>query len=589
MKKEKSKFRKGKKFTKSFGKKADGKFVKGKTVEPIVEENTEKTGHLHEPVLKKEVIEFLNLKDKKLVLDLTLGMGGHSKLILEQLPKSGKVIGFDADPAHLEIAKENLKDYEKRVTFVNSNFENVGEELKKLKVKGVDAVLLDLGIASPHVDNAVRGFSFLREGPLDMRFSPDQRLTAGEIINKYSDKELIRIFREFGEEFRAKRVVEAIVNARRIKPIDTTIELADLVERVLGRFSHIHPATRIFQALRIEVNRELDVLQSVLSQVVPYMNPGARLVVISYHSLEDRIVKMFFKNMARDYINLPDDDITRKLDPQLSILTKKPIVPTAKELEFNPRSRSAKLRVAEKIGELNVLSSENFPEVSTVTAFEVEEGEESDVVKGEGGKKGKKGKKVISKIEEKAPSDNKKVIKKSNSNNKKEMKDSNKKNEKVSLKKSSDKKVAKSSKVVPVSNKKTAVPVVKKSSASKKSEKSLETKKGAEKKVLKKTVLKKSVGKNLAAKQVSEKKVATAVKSGSKVKGNSKGKGSSKGQATLKKVESKKVSKKNENKKNSEKGTVAMSSSNEKKVALLKRPSAVMGAVNKIKSIFKRK
>jgi len=313
------------------------------------EAKTKKAEYQHVSVLKDEVLEFLNLKGKRNIVDLTLGLGGHSKSILEIIPKSGKVIGFDLDKDHLQVAKKKLKEFGDRLITVNANFETLAENLKKLKIKAVDAILLDLGIASPHVDIGERGFSFMRAGPLDMRFDLKSDLTAADVVNKYSEKQLIKVFQEYGEEPRARKIAVAIVKARKEKSFKTTLQLADFIEKIMKREGRIHPATRIFQALRIEVNRELEVLNSVLEQATDVLKSGGRLVVISYHSLEDRIVKNFFRENTRDYVNLPGEMTTTKLIPRLKIITKKPLVPGEKELQVNPRSRSAKLRVAEKI------------------------------------------------------------------------------------------------------------------------------------------------------------------------------------------------------------------------------------------------
>ena len=304
---------------------------------------------VHKSVMMKEVLENLDLAKRKVVVDCTLGLGGHAKEMLGLMPKNGKLIGFDSDNDHLKLAKKTLKDFKENVVFVNANFSTLAENLEKLKIKGVDAILFDLGLASPHVDNGERGFSFLRKGPLDMRFNIADQLTAAEVINKYSEKELIRIFKDYGEEYRARKIAMAITLARKTRPFKSTLELADFIERLLGRQGHIHPATRIFQALRIEVNHELDVLVSALTQAVEVLKPGGRIVVISYHSLEDRIVKMFFKDNSRDWINLPNEMTTTHLIPKLKTITKKPMEPSEAEVKENSRSRSAKLRVAEKI------------------------------------------------------------------------------------------------------------------------------------------------------------------------------------------------------------------------------------------------
>lgn len=303
----------------------------------------------HKPVMMKEVLENLDLANRKIVVDCTVGLGGHSKAMLSLMPSNGKLVGFDLDSSHLDVARQVLGEYSDRVTLINANFSKFAEELKKLNIDKVDAVLMDLGLASPHVDLAQRGFSFLREGPLDMRFDVNQALTAADVVNTYSEKELIRIFKDFGEEKKAWRLATEITKARKVKKFTTTTQLAAFVEKFLHRVGHIHPATRIFQALRIEVNHELDVLKDALLQAVDMLKPGGRIAVISYHSLEDRIVKNIFRDLSRDYINLPGAMTTTHLVPKLMPVVKKPMSPSEEEVAVNSRSRSAKLRVAERI------------------------------------------------------------------------------------------------------------------------------------------------------------------------------------------------------------------------------------------------
>lgn len=303
----------------------------------------------HEPVLANEVCEGLNLKNKKNIVDCTLGLGGHTQIILQNLGSQGRVFGFELDADNLKLAKKNLRSFGDKVTYIHSNFERLSEELKKLRIKSVDGILIDLGLSSPQVDIAERGFSFLREGPLDMRFDRKQPLTAALVVNRYSATDLTRIFQEYGEEAFARKIALAITKRRKSRAFKTTTELARFIEKLLKRKSHIHPATRIFQALRIEVNHELDALKNVLPQAVTLLKPKGRLAVISYHSLEDRIVKQFFKENARSFLNESNKLTTTYLQPTLKIITKKPVTPSAEEIVKNPRSRSAKLRIAEKI------------------------------------------------------------------------------------------------------------------------------------------------------------------------------------------------------------------------------------------------
>ena len=262
---------------------------------PAIQATVEDSGFTHEPVLIQEVLQSLELADKKVVVDGTLGLGGHSRAMLEKMPAEGKLIGFDVDDDNLARARANLQSFGDRVMFVRSNFSNLQEELRKLGVKSVDAILLDLGLSSPQVDNPVKGFSFLREGPLDMRFDKNQPLTAADVINGYTLKDLMRIFFEFGEERFARKIATEIVRRRKARSFKTTTELANFIEKLIGRQGHIHPATRVFQALRIEVNHELDVLLSTLKQAVEVLKKKGRLAVIAYHSLEDRVVKQYFR------------------------------------------------------------------------------------------------------------------------------------------------------------------------------------------------------------------------------------------------------------------------------------------------------
>lgn len=303
----------------------------------------------HEPVLIAEVCQNLDLAKKRVVVDCTLGLGGHSIKMLELMPAAGKLIAFDLDNENIKQAKKRLKAFKDRITVVHGNFSTLKAEIGKLRLKGIDAVLFDLGLSSVHTDDPEKGFSFLREGPLDMRFDHKQDLTAADVVNKYTEKDLIRIFKEYGEEQKARKVAMEIVKMRKKKPFTTTTQLADMIEKLLKRQGRIHPATRVFQALRIEVNDELGNLRSALEQAIALLRPKGRIAVISYHSLEDRIVKRFFREQCRDYVNLPGEMTTTLLDPTLDIVTKKPIVPLSAEIASNPRSRSAKLRVAEKL------------------------------------------------------------------------------------------------------------------------------------------------------------------------------------------------------------------------------------------------
>lgn len=288
----------------------------------------------HVPVLLEEATDLLTGNRGRIYVDCTLGGGGHAKRILEKNP-SARLIGIDQDEEVLELAKENLREFADRVSIYRANFADLDLVLREEGVEKVDGFLFDLGVSMFQL-RSDRGFSFQIDAPLDMRMNRDQSLTAYRVVNEYPQRELERIFREFGEERFSSRIARAIVDFRKKKPIETTGELVDLIlSAIPGRFRHgrIHPATRVFQALRIEVNRELDNLEVALEKTVDRLNPGGRLVVISFHSLEDRIVKNFFRRHRGEF----------------RILTKKPLTPSEEEIRRNPASRSAKLRAGEKL------------------------------------------------------------------------------------------------------------------------------------------------------------------------------------------------------------------------------------------------
>lgn len=304
----------------------------------------------HLPVLENEVVEFLKPKRGGTIVDCTLGLGGHALRIIPKLGKSGSYIGFDLDEKNLSEADRRLEKYGGQVTLVKRNFRYLSDELLKLGFDQVDGILLDLGLSSPHVDDPSRGFSFREEGELDMRYDRNSGKSAYDVVNHYSDEELIKIFREYGEERMARRIAGAIVEARKIAPLRTTKELSELIGSVVGGKPRIDPSTRVFQALRIEVNDEIGALKDVLPQAFSHLKKGGRLVVISYHSLEDRIVKHFFKDESRECIcskEIPICVCNHK--PTLKILTKKPLTPAPEEIERNRRARSAKLRAIEKL------------------------------------------------------------------------------------------------------------------------------------------------------------------------------------------------------------------------------------------------
>ena len=283
-----------------------------------------------------------------LVVDCTLGAGGHAAALLEAVPGL-RVIGIDRDPQARHLAAERLRVFGDRVRILGGEFAELGSLLRRAGVAKVDGVLADLGVSSMQLDTPERGFSFRREGPLDMRMGPGQ-LTAREIVNRYPEAQLQEIFKEHGEERRARRIARAVVEARQRQPIETTTELRRIVHRAAagGARQRIDPATRVFQALRIEVNQELAGLDKLLDQVVDLLESDGRLVVISYHSLEDRMVKHRLRDMARGEI----DEATgrsRSESRLIEVLTKKPVRPTAAEVAANPRARSARLRAARRI------------------------------------------------------------------------------------------------------------------------------------------------------------------------------------------------------------------------------------------------
>lgn len=307
---------------------------------------------MHVSVLLQEVIKFLDPQPGKHFLDATFGAGGHGKEILKL---GANVLGIDRDPTVIDSLESESKSHEGKLKIVQGNFADLSQIANTQKLHKVDGILIDLGFGSHQLDDASRGFSFQKEGPLDMRYDQQSRdLSATEIINKYPESDLIRIFRENGEERRlAKGLARAILKTRAEKPILTTIELLEIIKNVLPaklRFRASDLARKIFQALRIEVNHELQNLEKALPQAVDLLTQGGRLVVISFHSLEDRIVKQFFLSRSKDCVCPPRFPVCRcDAKATLRVLTRKPVRPTSKEVEKNPRARSAKLRVALKI------------------------------------------------------------------------------------------------------------------------------------------------------------------------------------------------------------------------------------------------
>jgi 16S rRNA (cytosine1402-N4)-methyltransferase len=302
----------------------------------------------HIPVLARESIENLVVQPGGRYIDCTLGAGGHARTILEHSSPGGQLLGIDADPDAIKVSGERLKDFDKSVLLVNDNFANLRDICIKCDFFPVHGIIFDLGLSTPQLDEDGRGFSFQHDAPLDMRFSPDQRTSAADIVNTYSELELAHLIKTYGEEINSRQIAKYLVAKR---PIRTTQELANaVVEATGGRHGKIHPATRTFQALRIAVNHEMENLESALNQSVSLLGFGGRLVVISYHSLEDRIVKHFMQKESKDCICPPEAmKCTCGHKANIKIITRKIITPSFAEVELNPRSRSAKLRAAERI------------------------------------------------------------------------------------------------------------------------------------------------------------------------------------------------------------------------------------------------
>lgn len=310
--------------------------------------NTENFNHI--PVLLNEVIEGLNIKKNGIYVDGTLGGAGHSLEICKKLSPQGRLIGIDRDVEALACAKEKLKQYD-NVKFVNDNHQNIKQILSDLEINGVDGILLDLGVSSYQIDELSRGFSYMNDAPLDMRMDKLQTLTAEEVINTYKEEDLAKIIYEYGEEKFSKKIARRICELRKIEKIDTTAKLAAIVEECVPYIKgQGHPAKRTFQAIRIEVNNEIDPLYGAVTDCIDALNPGGRLCIITFHSLEDRCVKNAYTD-ALGKCTCPKDlpyCICKKI-VKGKIVNKKPILPTDKEQELNSRSRSAKLRIFEKI------------------------------------------------------------------------------------------------------------------------------------------------------------------------------------------------------------------------------------------------
>lgn len=307
----------------------------------------------HKSVLLEETIEYLNIKPEGIYVDGTLGGAGHSSEIVKRLSGNGRLIGIDQDADAIAAATDRLKEYQERVSIIRSNYCNMRQALAGIGVEKVDGILLDLGVSSFQLDTPERGFTYRDEqAPLDMRMDQRQKLTAEDIVNEYSEMELFRIIRDYGEDRFAKNIAKHIVEARQKKRIKTSGELTEIIRGAIPMKVQVtggHPAKRTYQAIRIELNHELDVLKDTLDDMIDLLNPGGRLCIITFHSLEDRIVKVNFKKnenpctCPREFPVCVCGNVSKG-----KVVTKKPILPTEEELEYNSRSKSAKLRVFEK-------------------------------------------------------------------------------------------------------------------------------------------------------------------------------------------------------------------------------------------------
>jgi len=306
----------------------------------------------HISVLLNECLDGLNIKPDGIYVDGTLGGAGHSSQIAKRLT-TGRLIGIDRDPVALKAAGERLAPYSDRVTLVHSNFCQIRQVLEELNIPGVDGILLDLGVSSPQLDDGERGFSYMVDAPLDMRMNGQDALTAAEVVNQWPREELKRILYDYGEERYAPQIASAICRRREEKPIETTLELVDIIRSAMPPAAlreKQHPAKRSFQAIRIAVNDELGSVEKVMKDAIPALNPGGRLAVITFHSLEDRIVKTAMAGASKGCTCPPSFPVcVCGKTPDVKLITRKPLVATQQELEENPRSRSAKLRVCEKI------------------------------------------------------------------------------------------------------------------------------------------------------------------------------------------------------------------------------------------------
>ena len=305
----------------------------------------------HISVLLNETIEGLNIKDDGIYVDMTLGYGGHSSEVLKRL-KSGKLIAFDQDSEAIKYSNERLSKISSNYQIVHSNFVNLKDELNKLGIYKVDGIMFDLGISSAQIDEKERGFSYMQDARLDMRMNQEAKLTAYDVVNNYSEDKLTDIFRYYGEEHHARRIAKEIVSKRTNKPIETTLELVDIIDKVIPyrEKRNSHPAKKVFQAIRIEVNDELNVLSKALKDALDMLNVNGRICVITFHSLEDRICKKIFTEVTKeDEVIKGMPNIDQSLLPDFKIVNKNTIKPSQVEIENNKRSKSAQLRIIERI------------------------------------------------------------------------------------------------------------------------------------------------------------------------------------------------------------------------------------------------
>ena len=313
----------------------------------------EQKARLHIPVMTSEVLDNLITRSDGLYVDATLGMGGHTKAIMDATNKQSRVIGLDVDQEAIDIARANLSKYNSSVTFRNSNFSEIDRVLLELEIAEVDGIVADLGMSSYQLDSSERGFSFSKDEKLDMRMDSRLRFTAYDLVNEMSADEITKVLKIYGEERWAKRIAKHILQRRAEKPISSSAELANLVYEAVPKKFHpakIHPATKTFQAFRIAVNHELDSIEEFVSKAIPFIRSGGRLVIISFHSLEDRLVKNQFQHFSSPCIcppDLPRCGCNKR--SEIKIITRSPLVPGESEVVDNPRARSAKMRVGERL------------------------------------------------------------------------------------------------------------------------------------------------------------------------------------------------------------------------------------------------